>query len=166
MFDLALRSVRYRTAGFLASFIALFLGATIVMAFASMIETGTGDGVSATSRETLVTMASVVGGFGLITVVFAVTSTLTLSVRQRSAEMAVLKNVGATPVQVGRMIVGEAAIIALAAGLLAILPAMLGGRLLLEMLAATDQVAGDVRYRFGPVTLGLGLGIGVVAATP
>ena len=79
--------------------------------------------------------------------------------------MAVLKNFGATPVQVGRMIVGEAAIIALAAGLLAILPAMLGGRLLLEMLAATDQVAGDVRYRFGPVTLGLGLGIGVVAAT-
>lgn len=165
MFDLALRSLRFRTGGFLASFVALFLGATIVMAFAAMLDTSTGEGVSATSRETLVTMASVVGGFGLVIVIFAVTSTLTLSVHQRSAEMAALKNVGATPAQIGRMIAGEAAIVALASGLLAILPAMLGGRLLLEMLAATDQVSADVAYRFGLLTLGLGLGISVAAAT-
>ena len=48
------------------------------------------------SRKTLITIASVVGGWGLILVVFAVASTLTLSVRQRGAEMALLKNVGAT----------------------------------------------------------------------
>ena len=165
MFELALRSLRFRAGGFLASFVALFLGATIVMAFASMLETGTGEGVSGTSRETLVTMASVVGGFGLVIVVFAVASTLGLAVRQRSAEMAVLRNVGATPAQIGRMIVGEAVVVALVGGLVAIPPALLGGRLLLEALVATDQVAAGVAYRFGALTIGLGLGINVVAAT-
>lgn len=165
MFDLALRSLRFRAGGFLASFLALFLGATILMAFASLLETGTGDGVPAASRETLFTMTGVVGGFGLVIVVFAVTSTLTLPVRQRAAELALLKNVGATPGQIGRMIVGETALVAVAAALAAILPALFVGRGVLELLAATDQVAVDVAFRFGPIAIGSGLGITSVAAT-
>ncbi|MDP9365438.1 MAG: ABC transporter permease, partial [Chloroflexota bacterium] len=164
MIGLALRSLRYRAGGFVASFVALFLGTAIVMAFASLLETAAADEVSAASRETLVVMASVVGGWGLVIVTFAVVSTLSLSVRQREREMAVLKNVGATPAQIGRMIVGEAAVVAVVAGALAIPPAMLGGRLVLDLLVATDQVAPDVPHRFGGLTIGVGLGIGVVAA--
>jgi ABC-type antimicrobial peptide transport system permease subunit len=165
MFGLALRSLRFRAGAFLASFVVMFLGATILMAFASMLDTGMGEGVPATSKETLITMASVVGGWGLLLVVFAVTSTLTLSVHQRSTEMALLKSIGATPAQIGRMIVGEAAVVAIAAALLAIPPAMLGGRLLLELLASTDQVAPDVAYAFGPIAINMGLGITFVSAT-
>jgi ABC-type antimicrobial peptide transport system permease subunit len=165
MFGLALRSLRFRTGAFLASFVAMFLGATILMAFGSLLDTSMGEGVSATSKETLTTMASVVGGWGLLMVVFAVTSTLTLSVRQRSTEMALLKSIGATPGQIGRMIVGEAAVVAIVAALLAIPPAMLGGRLLLEVLASTDQVAPDVAYAFGPIAIHMGLGITFVSAT-
>ena len=165
MFKLALQSFRYHTGAFLASFVALFLGATIVMTFASMLDTSTSDAATATDQETLIVTASVVGGFGLVIVIFAVTSTLSLSIRQRSAEMAVLKNVGATPAQITRMITEEAAIVAIIGGMLAILPAMLGGWLLLEMFAATDQISADLPYRFGPLTLAVGLGINLVAAT-
>ncbi len=160
-----MRSLRKRAGAFGASFLSMFLGATILMAFASMLDTATGDGVTGTARETLVTMASVVGGWGLILVVFAVTSTLTLSVRQRAAEMALLKSVGATPAQIGRMIVGEAAGVAVAAGLLAIVPAALAGRGIVGLLHDTGQVPADVPHAFGPIAVSMGLGITFVSAT-
>ncbi|MFC9253815.1 FtsX-like permease family protein [Amycolatopsis thailandensis] len=54
-------------------------------------------------------MASVVGGWGMVIVLFATLSTLSLLIRQRAPELALLKGAGATPSQIGRMIVGEAA---------------------------------------------------------
>jgi ABC-type antimicrobial peptide transport system permease subunit len=135
-----LQSLRRQPGRVAASFISLALGATIVMAFASLLDTAGGDGLSATERETLVTMAVVVGGWGLIIVVFAVASTLTLAVRQRSQEMALLKSVGATPGQVGRMIVGEAVVVAAVAAAVAVLPALAAGRGVLALLRDSDQV--------------------------
>jgi putative ABC transport system permease protein len=163
MFRLALATLRYRTGGVTASFVAVFLGATILMGYAALLDTALG--ASGENRKTLITIASVVGGWGLILIVFAVTSTVTLSVRQRGPEMALLKNVGATPAQIARMIVGETITVALAGAMLAILPAALAGRLLLTMLARTHQVGPGVVYRFGPTALSLGLGITLAAAT-
>ncbi|TMR06472.1 FtsX-like permease family protein [Actinomadura soli] len=164
MFQLAMSSLRRRAGAFVASFLAMFLGSAIIMAFASMLDTAEASGATGTARETLVTMANVVGGWGLLLVVFAVTSTLTLSVRQRAVEMALLKSVGATPAQLGRMIVGEAAGLAVAAALLGIVPGMLIGRALLGMLHDTDQVPADVGYTFGPIAVSMGIGITVVSA--
>ncbi|MBT2211172.1 MULTISPECIES: FtsX-like permease family protein [Actinomadura] len=165
MIGLAFRSLRKRAGAFVASFLSMFLGATILMAFASMLDTANGDNVTGTAKSTLTTMASVVGGWGLLLVVFAVTSTLTLSVRQRAAEMALLKSIGATPAQLGRMIVGEAAGLAVVAALLAIAPAVLAGRALLGLLHDTHQVPGEVSYSFGPIAVAMGLGITFVSAT-
>lgn len=165
MFNLALRSLKYRATSFAASFLSMFLGALIVMAFASMLDTSRGASVDATTEETLVTMATVAGGWCLLIVVFAVVSTLTLAVRQRGEEMALLKSVGATPAQIGRLIVGEAAIVAILAALAAILPAMLAGRIVFELLKDTDQVAPGVAYSFGPIAIGMGFGVTIVAGT-
>ncbi|HEY0451121.1 FtsX-like permease family protein [Actinophytocola sp.] len=165
MLGLAVRSLRYRTTGFAASFLAMFLGAVILMSFASLLDTAAGDGVDATSAETLTLMASVVGGWGLLIVAFAVVSTLSLLAGQRDTEMALLKSIGATPVQVGRLIVGEAAVVALVAAAVAIPPAMFGGRLLIGLLRDTGQVAPGVTHRFGPMAIGIGIGITFVAAT-
>jgi ABC-type antimicrobial peptide transport system permease subunit len=165
MTRLSLRTLRYRTGGFAASFVSLFLGATIIMAFASLLDTATGDHLSSTDTETLITMASVVGGWGLIIVVFAVASTLTLSVNQRRREMALLKTIGATPKQVRRMVVGEAAVISIVAAAAAILPAMAAGRLVFHLLQETDQVGPAVDYRFGTIGLVMGLGVTFLAAT-
>lgn len=164
MFGLALRSLRHRTGGVVASFLSMFLGAIVIMSFAAMFDTAGGAGVDAVSEETLITMASVVGGWGLVIVLFAVISTMTLSVRQRAGEMALLKSVGATPFQVGRMIVGETAVVAVVASLLAIPLAAGGGWFLLEMLQETGQVADGVGYAFGPAALSIGIGVTMLAS--
>ncbi|SEG69752.1 putative ABC transport system permease protein [Thermomonospora echinospora] len=164
MLSLALRSLRHRATAFVASFLAMLLGAVMIMSFASMLDTAGGTGVSDANVETLVTMASVVGGWSLILVLFAVTSTLSLAVRQRATEMALLKSIGATPAQLRRMILGETAVLAVAAVALAVLPGMLGGRALLALLIDTEQVAPDVTHVFGPAALSMGCGITFVAA--
>jgi hypothetical protein len=162
---LALRSLRFRAGGFLAGLLSVFLGATILMAFASMLDTRAGNELDPTSEDTLFIVATVVGGWGLLLVAFAVASSLTLSVRQRGREIALLKSVGATPAQVGRMIVGEAALVAVVATSAAIAPAMVLGRLLLGLLQDTGQVAAAASYTFGPIAIALGLGITFLAAT-
>jgi hypothetical protein len=165
MLGIALLSLRSRSGSFAASFLTLLLGATIVMTFASMLDTSTGSGVDPATEETLITMASVVGAWGTIIVAFAVASTLTQAARQRGAELALLKSIGATPAQLRRMIAGEAAAMAIAAVALAIAPAMLTGRLLLELLEDSGQVADGVSYGFGGFALTIGLGTSLVAAT-
>ncbi|OEV05786.1 ABC transporter permease [Streptomyces oceani] len=164
MFTLALRSLRFRVGAFAASFLSTLLGATVLMSFASMLDTAAGDHVDAASEETLGTMATVVGGWGLLLVVFAVSSTLTLAVRQRAQEMALLKSVGATPAQLRRMVVGEALVVSTSAALLAVAPAMLGGRGLLAVLKETGQVNEEIDYAFGATGLSMGLGITFAAA--
>lgn len=164
MFGLALRTLRYRTGGFAASFVALFFGAFILMTFASMLDTRFAPGIDGESAFILVLVAGVVGGWGLIIVAFAVGSTLTLLVRQRNKEMALLRGIGATPAQTAVMVVGEAAVVAVVAGALAIVPALFSSERLLDLLIDTGQVAPGVQHRFGAMALGVGLGITFTAA--
>lgn len=164
MLRLAVTTIRFRAAAFGAVFVSMLLGAVIVMTFASLIDVSRGPGISAGARENLITMAAVVGMCGLIIVLFSVTTALTLAVRQRGTEIAVLKSVGATPAQVRTMIGGEAAILAVAASLLAIPISIFAGHRLLRMLASVGLVAADSPYRFGVAALGLGVGVTVVAS--
>jgi len=164
MFGLAVRSVRRRATAFVATFLAVFLGAVLVMAFGALADTGAATGVSDLDQETLTTMAVVVGGWGLLLVAFAVTSTLTLSVHQRAMEMALLKSAGATPAQLRQMILGEAGLLAVVGALVAVPFGALSGRGLLALLKRTDQVSEEVAYAFGPVALGTGLGVTILAA--
>ncbi|WP_435615019.1 FtsX-like permease family protein [Streptomyces coelicoflavus] len=164
MFWLARASLRRRAGSFAGSFLVLLFGATMVMSFASMLDTGRGAGVDATSSETLTTMGSVVGGWGMCLVVFAVVSTLGLSVRQRAAETALLKSAGATPAQIVRMVVGEAALVSVAAVVVAVAPSYLLGRVLLDLLVDTGQVADGVAFAFGAVALSVGCAVTVLSA--
>jgi len=162
MARLALRTLRHRAPGFTAGFLAMFLGATILMAFASLLDTRARPG--ATGGKTLVIMANVVGGWGLVIVTFAVSATLGLLIRQRAAEMALLKNIGAAPGQIRRMIVGESLVVGLVAVTAAIVPALFTGRLLVGLLHDTRQLPADVDAAFGPIALGMGDGSTLLAA--
>lgn len=162
--SLALRSVRKRPGRFGATLLSAFLGATVVMTFNSLHDTAGGPGVDAVSAESLSTAASVVGGYGTLLVFFAVASTLTVNVWQRADETELLRRSGATPGQVRRMVVGEAVAVALVGTLLAIGPAMLGGRALLEVFQDSGQVRRSVDYAFGPVALASGIGITLLAS--
>ncbi|MFC7263770.1 FtsX-like permease family protein [Streptomyces lutosisoli] len=164
MVALALRSIRKRPGRFTATLLSAFLGAAIIMTFNSMHDTAGQSGVDPVSAESLSTAASVVGGYGTLLVFFAVASTLTVNVRQRGAEMELLRCSGATPAQIRRMVVGESVAVALVGSVLAIGPAMLGGRALLTVFQDSGQVARSVDYSFGPVAVMSGIAITVLAA--
>ncbi|MFL5998747.1 MAG: FtsX-like permease family protein, partial [Streptomyces sp.] len=164
MFTLAMRSIGQRPGRFLATLLAAFLGAGIIMTFNSLYDTAGRPGVDPVSSDTLTTSASVVGGYGTLLVFFAVASTLTVNVRQRAGELELLRCSGATPGQIRRMVVGEAVAVALIGAVLAIGPAMLGGRALLNAFQDSGQVAGSVDHSFGPVALLSGVDITLVAA--
>ncbi|EYT82529.1 transporter [Streptomyces sp. Tu 6176] len=164
MLFLALRSVRHRPGRFAATLLSAFLGAAIVMAFASLRDTAGAPGVDDVSAETLTTSASVVGGYGALLVFFAIASALTVSVRQRSGELELLRCSGATPAQLRRMVVGESVAVAVLAVVLAVGPAVLGGRVLLGVFQDSGQVARSVGYSFGPLALASGAGITLAAA--
>ncbi|MFK0245742.1 FtsX-like permease family protein [Amycolatopsis azurea] len=159
---LVFSSLRRRPTGFIASFVALFLGATILMTFASLLDTRAAAGPEA--GKTLLIMACVVGGWGLVIVLFATLSTLSLLIRQRTAELALLKSVGATPSQVGRMIVGEAAAVAVLASATAVTPSVFAGRWLVGLLGDTGRVPAGLAARFGPIAVSMGTGITLLAA--
>ncbi|MBA0051380.1 FtsX-like permease family protein [Streptomyces sp. AJS327] len=164
MLTLTLASLRRRPTRYLASFVAVLLGATMVMAFGSLLDTAGAQPVSAQSRDTLETMALVVGGWGQLLVVFAVTSTLGLAVRQRARELALLKNVGATPRQIGAMVVGEAFVVSLLAAALAVPFALPLGGWILDLLIDSGQVDEALSHSVGPVALGQGVGGSVLMA--
>lgn len=161
---LSLRSIRRRPGRFLATLLSAFLGAAIIMTFNSMHDTAAQDGVDSTSSETLSTAAGVVGGYGTLLVFFAVASTLTVNVRQRAAELELLRCSGATPAQLKRMVVGEAVVVALVGAALAIGPAMLGGGALLDLFQDSGQVAESVPHDFGPIALISGIDITLLAS--
>ncbi|MBE1577139.1 FtsX-like permease family protein [Amycolatopsis roodepoortensis] len=159
---LAFSSLHRRPTGFLASFVALFSGATILMTFASLLDTRAAAGPE--TAKTLLIMASVVGGWGLVIVLFATLSTLSLLIRQRAAEMALLKSAGATPSQIGRMVVGEAAAVAVVAAATAVVPSVFAGRWLVALLGDTGRVPAGLEARFGPIAVAMGTGITLLAA--
>lgn len=158
MIATAVRNLRHRPGGFVSTFLSSFLGATLLMAFASLIDTAA-DVDAAGGNESLVATASVGGGWCLVIVAFAVTSTLTLAIRQRFEQIQVLRRIGATRTQLRRMIVGEAAVVALVASAVAVPAGLLLGRVLVDLLRNTGQVASSVDPAFGVVALGTGFGV-------
>jgi putative ABC transport system permease protein len=157
MIAVALRNLRHRPGGFVSTFLSAFLGATLLMAFASLFDTAAGS--DPTSNESLTTTASVGGGWCLVIVIFAVTSTLALAVRQRAEQIQLLRRIGATGPQLRRMIVGEAAVVALVASVVAVPAGLLLGRVLVDLLHNTGQVAESVQPGFGAVAIGVGFGV-------
>lgn len=149
MYSLAARSVRSRIASFSACGLAVFLGATLVLAFLTLLSTGLAPGTSGDDRSTLVTMAGVVGGWGVLIVVFAVVSTMQLVVRQRSEEFALLRTIGATPQQLRRVVLAEAVLVAGVASIAAVLPGWLAGKALLGLLRHAHLVSAHLHHHAG-----------------
>ncbi|RFU83044.1 ABC transporter permease, partial [Streptomyces triticagri] len=164
MFSLAMRSIGKRPGRFVATLLSSFLGATVIMVFNSLHDTAGASGVDDVSSTSLTTAAAVVGGYGTLLVFFAVASTLTVNVRQREDEIRLLRNTGATPAQIKRMVVGEAAVIGLVGALLAIGPSMLGGSALLDVFQENGEVAGSVDHVFGPIALSSGVSVTLLAS--
>ncbi len=156
MIRLSLASVRHRRGGVAASMLSIFLGAAVLMAFASMLDTAGGSGVSPADQSTLTVIASVVGGWGTLVVASAVVTAQAVAAAQRASELALLRSAGATPAQVSRLITAEVAVLGALAVLLALPVGLAGGYVLLHILRQTHQVGAGVGFRFGGAAIGMG----------
>jgi putative ABC transport system permease protein len=107
----------------------------------------------------------VIGGWGALIIAFGTAATLSLAVQQREKEIALLKAAGALPGQIRRMILIETAILLAAAAIPAVSAGMAVGQTVLATLKSTHQVSNGVGFRFGGLTLAIGLGDVVLAAT-
>lgn len=154
MTGLALRSLRHRATASAATFVTVLLGTALMGSFATLLETAGGAGISDADAEALGTMALVVGGWGTLIVLFSVASTLGITVRQRVAEIGLLRTIGATPRQARRLLSREVLAVSTVAAVLGALLAALGGRALLALLTGS-LVADDVAYGGGPLSLGV-----------
>ena len=114
--------------------------------FATLVETATGP-VSADDQEALVTMGAVVGGWGALIVLFAVVSTVGITVTQRDAEIGLLRTIGATPRQARRLVRAETFLVAAGRGQPSVPRSpWLGGRGLLALLRHGGLVSDSVEY--------------------
>ena len=150
----ALASLRHRRTAFAATFVSVCLGAALIGAFATLAQSATASGVSDADAKTLRIMGLVVGGWGSAIVLFSVASTLGITVRQRAEEIGLLRVVGATPRQAGRLVLVEASLVSTAAAVLGALAAWPAGFALLAFLRNADMVADDVPYAGGAAALG------------
>jgi putative ABC transport system permease protein len=115
-------------------------------------------------NEDLISLGGAFGGFAVLLAVFVVAATLGLSVLQRGRELALLRAVGAKPRQVRRLLVGEAAVVALAAGLVGLLPGALLGWFLFHQLQRRGIGAETATLVIGLLPAVVAVGVGLVTA--
>jgi putative ABC transport system permease protein len=126
---------------------------------------GKAESIVTTQRnEELIGLAGVFGSFAVLLAIFVVAATLGLSVLQRGREIALLRAVGAKPRQIRWLLVGEAVLVALGAGLLGVAPGVLLGFLLFHRLRAWGVVAETTHLVVGPLPVVAAVAVGVVAA--
>ncbi|UVS80796.1 ABC transporter permease [Actinokineospora sp. UTMC 2448] len=97
----------------------------------------------------IIPVAAVFGGVALMVAGFVVASTLSLAIRQRDREMALLRAVGATPGQLRRMIIGETLVVAVLAGAAAWPPGDALGGWLLDRLVDAGVAVPEIEFRAG-----------------
>ena len=128
-------------------------------------ERGAVDARTATAQnEELVALGGAFGGLAVMLAIFVVAATLGLSVLQRGREIALLRTVGAKPRQIRRLLVGEALIVALAAGLAGIVPGVLLASFLFDALQGRGIGAESATLVVGPLPVLISVGVGVVTA--
>jgi putative ABC transport system permease protein len=116
------------------------------------------------SNDELVSLGGVFGSFAVMLAIFVVAATLGLSVLQRGREIALLRTIGAKPRQIRRLLVGEALIVALVAGLAGVLPGVLLASLLLQTLQGRGIGAESTTLVVGALPIAIAVAVGVVTA--
>lgn len=135
MFNFARSAVRAYPSSFVGSFIIILVAAALLSANGVLMETGLRAGA-----PLLTTVAGSFAGTAILVVVLVVASTFASALRQRHAQFALLRAVGATPTQVRAMVTAEVAIVFALAAPLGAIPGLFAGNLLLPLLASSGVV--------------------------
>jgi putative ABC transport system permease protein len=105
------------------------------------------------SRLPLMLLAAVFGSMALLVMPLVVAATISLSVRQRERELALLRASGATPRQVHRMVVAETMVVAFVAALGGLALGHVAGRWLFDATVDHGAIAAELTFRSGILPL-------------
>jgi putative ABC transport system permease protein len=97
----------------------------------------------ATARDLLIQVGAAFGGYVMMLIVFVVAGTVGLSIRGRRRELALLRATGATPWQLRRMLMGEAAILGGVGSVIGIPAGLLASRWMGDQLISRGFVPAD-----------------------
>jgi len=103
----------------------------------------------ATARGLLVQIGAAFGGYVVLLVVFVVAGTIGLSIRGRRRDLALLRATAATPGQVRRMLMAEAAVLGVAGSVIGVPAGLLASRWLGEQLVVRGFVPADYTLSTG-----------------
>ncbi|MFC6162167.1 ABC transporter permease [Kribbella jiaozuonensis] len=99
----------------------------------------------------LIIMSGVFGGMVAAVMALVVSATIGLSVRQRRRELALLRASGATPRQVGKMVIAETMLVGLIGLAIGLLAGRFAGNWIFGLLADGGIVPPQLRYDQGPL---------------
>ena len=116
------------------------------------------------SQLPLIILAAVFGGMVIVVMALVVSATISLTVRQRQRELALLRSSGATPEQVRKLVVAETVAVAVLAALVAVGLGALLGDWIFGMTADSGVVPAALAFHQGIVPFAGGALIAVAAA--
>ncbi|MDR7385614.1 FtsX-like permease family protein [Promicromonospora iranensis] len=146
MWSFARSAVRAYRSSFIGSFLIVMSAAALLSANGVLMESGLrGD------APLLTTVAASFAGTAILVVVLVVASTFASALRQRNAQFALLRAVGATPTQVRAMVTAEVAIVFALAAPLGAVPGLFAARLLTPVLESGGIVPGGFELAISPL---------------
>lgn len=114
------------------------------------------------SRLPLILLAAVFGGMVLVVMALVVSATISLTVRQRQQELALLRATGATPKQVHRMVVAETMAVGTVAALCGVALGALLGNQIFDTSASIGIVPEELVFQQDIIAFGAGVIITLV----
>jgi len=148
MWMFARSAVRAHVSSYVGTFVVVVAAAALLSATGVLLETGLRDDL-----PLLTTVASSFAGTAILVVVLVVASTFAAALRQRQAQFALLRTVGATTAQVRSMITAEVTIVFALAAPVGAIPGLFAATLLTPVLVSAGVM---------PAGVVLGIGVGPV----
>ncbi|GAA4702422.1 putative ABC transport system permease protein [Promicromonospora umidemergens] len=146
MWSFARSAVRAYRSSFIGSFLIVMAAAALLSANGVLVESGLrGD------APLLTTVAASFAGTAILVVVLVVASTFASALRQRNAQFALLRAVGATTAQVRSMVTAEVTIVFALAAPLGAVPGLFAARLLTPVLESGGIVPGGLGLTISPL---------------
>jgi putative ABC transport system permease protein len=146
MWSFARAAIRAYRSSFAGSFLIVVAAATLLSANGVLFESGLrGD------APLLATVAASFAGTAILVVVLVVASTFASALRQRSAQFAVLRAVGATAAQVRSMVTAEVVLVFAVAAPLGAIPGLFAANLLTPVLESGGIVPAGVALTVTPL---------------
>jgi putative ABC transport system permease protein len=118
-------------------------------------------GVTASTLP-LILLSSIFGGMVMVVMALVVWATISLSVRQRQQELALLRATGATPAQVRSLVVTETTVVAGIAVVFGVALGAVVGEWVFEASASRGVIPSTLEFRQGPIPFAAGVVLGML----